>query len=160
MSFLHCDRNEQYLTLHDCVAERAWFADGKLGFAFADGFWILPDHPENHLKQTVRTDASQVEFTLEDGLACDVTTFVFKRTYSGELSGRTWTLGELVDAINAGKCKLEFLYQFLGYKSRMVECELIFGDTPQNQDRHTCILRISAPEVRYDWNHLRADRVW
>ena len=160
MTYLHCEHDEQHVSLHDCVAERAWFADGKLGFAFADGFWILPDHPENHLKQTVRTDASSVEFTLEDGLDCDITIYAFNGHPWGEFSGRTWTLGELVDAINAGKCKLEFLYQFLGYKSRMVECELIFGDTPQNQNRHTCILRISAPEVRYDWNHLRADRVW
>ena len=157
MSFLHCDRNEQYLTLHDCVAERAYFEDGKLGFAFPDGFWVSPDHPESHLTRLVRTDASKVEYTLEDGKDYDVDIVVYKRTYSGEITGRVWSLRELVDAINAGTCKLEFLYQYLDYRCRMVECELQLGDAP---DRQTCIMRISAPEVCYYWNNLRADRAW
>lgn len=157
MSFLHCDHNEQYLTLHDCVAERAYFEDGKLGFAFPDGFWVSPDHPESHLTKLVRTDASKVEYTLEDGKDYDVDIVVYKRTYSGEITGRVWSLRELVDAINAGTCKLEFLYQFLAYNTRMVECELQLGDAP---DRQTCIMRISAPEVCYYWNNLRADRAW
>ena len=28
MSFIRCDHDEKYLTLHDCVAERAYFEDG------------------------------------------------------------------------------------------------------------------------------------
>ena len=157
MNFLHCDHNEQYLTLHDCITTRAYLEDGKLGFEFADGFWISPDHPESQLAQVVRTDFSKVEYTLQDGLEYDVTIFVFKRTKSGKLSGKEWTLRELVDNINAGKCKLEFLYQYLGYSSRMVECELCFDKKPY---RKTCILQISAPEVSYYWNKLREDRVW
>lgn len=34
MNFAHCDKEEKYLTLHDCVAERAYFENGKLGFEF------------------------------------------------------------------------------------------------------------------------------
>ena len=56
MNFNHCDTDEEYLTLHDCVAERAYFTNGKLGFEFDDGFWISPDHPESNLSNLVRTD--------------------------------------------------------------------------------------------------------
>jgi GTP-binding protein len=48
--------------LHDCIAEKAYFKDGVLGFEFSDGFWILPNHPESHLSKTVRTNFSKVEF--------------------------------------------------------------------------------------------------
>ena len=157
MSYLHCDYDEKYLSLHDCVAERAYFEDGKLGFEFEDGFWISPEHPESHLSNMVRTDASKVEYTLEDGMEYDVDILVYERSVNGAIAGREWSLRELVDAINAGTCKLEFLYQYLGYNCRMVECELRLGDVP---DRQTCMMRISAPQVCYYWNKLRADRAW
>ena len=59
MNFVHCNTDEKYLTLHDCVAERAYFEDGKLGFEFHDGFWISPDHPDSNLPNLVRTDFFQ-----------------------------------------------------------------------------------------------------
>ena len=34
MNFAHCDKEEKYLTLHDRVAEQAYFENGKLGFEF------------------------------------------------------------------------------------------------------------------------------
>ena len=79
MNFSHCDHDEKYLTLHDCIAERAYFENGKLGFEFNDGFWISPDHPESDLSNLVRTDFSKVEYTLEDGADYDVTVYVFKK---------------------------------------------------------------------------------
>ena len=65
MNFSHCDKDEKYLSLHDCVAEQAYFENGKLGFEFNDGFWISPDHPESNLSNLVRTDFSKVEYKLE-----------------------------------------------------------------------------------------------
>ena len=67
MEFAHCDTSSAHLSLHDCIAEKAYFADGKLGFLLSDGFWISPDHPESDLSALVRTDAAKVEYTLEDG---------------------------------------------------------------------------------------------
>ena len=68
MNFSHCDHDEKYLTLHDCVAGRAYFENGKLGFEFDDGFWVSPDHPESNLSELVRTDHSKVEYILEYGI--------------------------------------------------------------------------------------------
>ena len=79
MNFSHCDKDEKYLSLYDCVAEQAYFENGKLGFEFNDGFWISPDHPESNLSNLVRTDFSKVEYTLEDGADYDVTVYVFKK---------------------------------------------------------------------------------
>ena len=69
MNFSHCDHSENHLTLHDCIAERAYFENGKLGFEFHDGFWVSPNHPESNLSELVRTDFSKVEFlTYDEGL--------------------------------------------------------------------------------------------
>ena len=157
MNFIRCDHDEKYLSLHDCVAERAYFENGKLGFEFNDGFWVSPDHPESNLPEPVRTECSKVEYTLEDGEDYDVTVYVFKKSCFKKVIRTEWTVHELVNQINTGKCKLEFLYQYIDYPSRIVECELKCNKKPWWQE---CMLKISAPEVRYYWNHLREDRPW
>lgn len=157
MNFIHCDHSEQYLALHDCIAERAYFENGKLGFEFGEGFWISPDHPESNLDKAVRTDFSKVEYTLEDGEDYDVTIYVFKKSCFKKIIRIEWEIQELINKLNAGKCKLEFLYQYLDYNARIVECVLRFDKKPYYQE---CIIKISAPEVSYYWNNLREDRPW
>ena len=157
MNFSHCDKDEKYLSLHDCVAEGAYFKDRKLGFEFNDGFWISPDHPESNLSNIVRTDFSKVEFVLTDGKEYDVTIYVFKKSLFKKTIRVKWTIQELINNINSGKCKLEFIYQFLDHNTRIIECELKLDRKPYHQE---CILRISAPEVSYYWNNLRVDASW
>ena len=157
MNFSHCDKDEKYLSLHDCVAEGSYFKNGKLGFEFNDGFWISPDHPESNLSNIVRTDFSKVEFVLTDGKEYDVTIYVFKKSLFKKTIRVEWTIQELINNINSGKCKLEFIYQFLDHNSRIIECELKLDRKPYHQE---CILRISAPEVSYYWNNLRVDASW
>ena len=81
MDYTHCDHSEDYLNLHDCIAERAFCEDGRLSFEFGDGFWILPDHPESNMPNPVRTDSSKVEYTLENGEDCDVTVYAFDKSF-------------------------------------------------------------------------------
>ena len=64
MEFLHCEKDERYLSLHDCISEKAYFQDGKLGFTFSDGFWISSEHPDSNLPAVVRTDFSKAEYIL------------------------------------------------------------------------------------------------
>ena len=157
MNFAHCDTDEKYLTLHDCVADRAYFENGKLGFEFNDGFWISPDHPESNLSELVRTDFSKVEFKLEDGADYDVTIYIFKKNLFNKTIRIEWTIQKLLKSINCGKYKLEFLYQYIDYNSKMIECRLKFDKKPYHQE---CIMKISATETRYYWNNLREDRLW
>ena len=157
MAFSHCDREDTYLTLHDCTADRAYFENGKLGFAFHDGFWVSPDHPDSHLSKVVRTDHAKVEYTLADGEDYDVTVYVFQKTLFRRVIRTEWTVQELVRRINDGSCKLEFLYSYFDGYTRIMECELTQGKKPYCRE---CVLRISAPEVSYYWNNLREDRPW
>ena len=155
--FSHCDHHEKHLSLHDCIAERAYFENGKLGFEFDDGFWVSPDHHESNLSHIVRTDRSKVEYALKDGRDYDVTVYVFKKSFFKKVIRIEWSVQELVSKINSGKYKLEFLYQYTDYNSRIIECELKFDKKPYRQE---CIMKISAPEVNYFWNNLREDSPW
>ncbi len=157
MDFLHCDKDEKHLSLHDCIAEHAYFKNGKLGFEFSDGFWIAPDHPSSNLSNIVRTDFSKAEYTLKDGEFYDVIVYVFKKSFFNKTIRIEYTIQELVEKINSGKCQLEFLYQYIDGDTRIVECQL-------NSDKKTypreCIMKISATEVNYYWNNLCEDKTW
>lgn len=157
MTFLHCDNSEKNLTLHDCIADRAYFEDGKLIFEFDDGFWIGADHPENNLNKMVRTDFAKVEFVLVKGEWCDGYVYVFERTFFKRTVRKEMTLEKLVDDINRGKCKLEFLYQYVDENSRMIDCMLRFDKRPYFKE---CWMMLLASEVNYLWNNLCADREW
>ena len=98
-----------------------------------------------------------MEFVLTDGKEYDVTIYVFKKSLFKKTIRVKWTIQELINKINSGKCKLEFIYQFLDHNSRIIECELKLDRKPYHQE---CILRISAPEVSYYWNNLREDASW
>ena len=156
MIFSHCDKDEKYLSLHDCVTEQAHFENGKLRFEFNEGFWVSPNHPQSNLSDTVRTDFSKVEYTLCDG-ADDVTVYVFKNTIFKKTIRVEWPIQKLINNINCGKCKLEFLYQYVDHNLRIVECVLNLNKKPYHQE---CMLRIYAPEVSYYWNNLREECPW
>ncbi len=157
MCFLHCDHDERFLSLHDCIAERAYLKNGKLGFELSDGFWILPDHPESHLSETVRTDASKVEYTLYRGESWDITVYVFEKGFFKRTVRKEWTPEKLVDEINKGKCKLEFLYQYRDSFSAVLDCELRFSKKPYFRE---CMIKISVTQTDYCWNTLREDCPW
>lgn len=157
MKFLHCEKDERYLSLHDCISEKAYFQNGKLGFTFSDGFWISSEHPDSNLPAVVRTDFSKAEYILEDGEDYDVTVYLFRKSFFNKTLRIEWTLRELVDKINSGKYRLEFLYQYTDSNSRIVECVLRSDKKPYHIE---CIMKVSATEVRYYWNRLRGDRPW
>jgi hypothetical protein len=154
--FCHTDISDELFSLHDCIATGAYFRDGKLGFEFEDGFWVLPEHPESGLESVVRTSASTVEFHLTYEDDADVQTYVFTNLGTKQSIRTEGSIAKLVNDINNGKCKVEFLYQYLTFGSRIIECEIISARKPY---RRECMLKIDADEVRYLWNNL-TDRVW
>jgi hypothetical protein len=120
-------------------------------------FGFLPTTPKVILSNLVRTDFSKVEYTLEDGADYDVTIYVFKKNLFKKTIRIEWTIEKLLNSINSGKCKLEFLYQYVDYNSRIIECELKLNKKPYHQE---CIMKISVPKVSYYWNKLREDCPW
>ena len=154
--FCHTDTSDELFSLHDCIATGAYLRDGKLGFEFEDGFWVLPEHPESGLESIVRTSASTVEFHLTYGEDSDAQAYVFTDLTSKQSIRTEGSIAKLVNDINNGKCKVEFLYQYLTFGSRIIECEIISERKPY---RRECMLKIDADEVRYLWNDL-TDRAW
>ena len=154
MKFSHCDKDEKYLSLHDCVAEKAYFENGKLSFEFHNGFWISPDHPESNLSNFAKTDFSKIEYLLENGACYYVTIYIFKKNLFKKTIRIEWTIKELLNCINSGKCKLEFLYQYNDFRTRIVECELKLNKRPYHQE---CMIKISASEINYFWNNFHKE---
>lgn len=156
--FTHNDPDHYHgreLTLHDCVAEKILYQDGILHFHFADGFWITPSHEENSLDKTVRTSASQVDFCIDDIKDIDIHVYtrnIFKRT-----TVEFWDANNLIDAVNSGKCTIEFIYQYRTYFEQMWRCALHFKKRPYYKE---CQLYIPGANATYRWNNLLPDREW
>lgn len=82
------DYHDRELILHDCIAGKILYINRMLRFCFSDGFWITPSHKANDLDKTVRTDAAQVDFHVDD--INDVGVYVYTQLYLyGQSSGVT-----------------------------------------------------------------------
>ena len=158
MQFAHNDPDdfhERELTLHDCVAEKIVFENNTIRFFFPDGFWVTPNHDANDSDNTVRTDTAQVDFCVED--INDIGIWVFTRTIFRKTVVEFWDVKKLADAVNSGKCTIEFLYQYRNFFEQMWRCELHFNKKPYHAE---CQLYLPKSEATYRWNNLRFDRQW
>jgi len=149
--------NDEHISLHDCRAESASFENGVLAFDFREGFWIGPGHPENQGERPVGTDSSRVEFRLESGDETDAVVYVYTEKGNDTALREEWPLSRLLECINSEGCSLEFLYQYKGYQSLLIECWLWFDKKPYHKE---CELRLQVSGVEYFWNQLLEDRVW
>lgn len=152
----HCDRTDEYISLHDCHATKIAFEKGVLTFGFADGIWVCPGHPNSTIDKTVRTNEAEVRFFLESGDESDITIYVFEAEGKKTLR-KEWELANLLEHVNSGKGTVEFLYQYKGYGSWIMECWLWSGKKPYHRE---CELKISLTGVEYCWNDLCEDREW
>ncbi|MBQ9767103.1 MAG: hypothetical protein IJW37_03260 [Lachnospiraceae bacterium] len=155
--YQHYDKDGMAVSLHDCYAEKAAFENGVLTFYFPDGFWIGADHKENSTGTTVRTDASEVRFQLEFGEAEDATVYVFMEGKPGEAIRKEWKLSKLLEGINSGTYRLEFLYQYRGYLQQNIDCWLWSEKKTYHME---CELRLRVKDVTYCWNRVVENRTW
>ena len=156
--FTHNDPDHYHdreLTLHDCEAHKILYKDGVLHFCFADGFWVTPNHEENDLDKTVKTDASQVDFSIDD--INDIGIDVYSRNIFKKTKVEFWDAKKLIDAVNSGKCTIEFIYQYRTYFEQMWRCALRFKKKPYYRE---CQLHLPGAKATYRWNNLRPDREW
>ena len=157
MSYLHNEKTEQNLSLHDCRADRMELKDGVLSLRFPGGFWVSGDHPENPTGKTVRTDAARVDYVLRDAKGTDVSADVFTRLKHPLSLRRSYNLSEFMEIINRQGWELEFLYQYPDYWNRIIECVLCLPKKPYWKE---CQLKLDVSEVIYRWNDLRTDEEW
>ena len=160
-NFKHIEPDEFHdkeLTLHDCVADRVSYVDGILRFHFPDGFWVTPLHEENSSEKTVRTDASLVDFSIDD--IDEITVRVFDRNtwcWSRKTIAEIWHMEQLISAINSGKCTIEFITQYRTYSEQMWHCAIRSNKKPYYRE---CQLYLPETEATFFWNDLRPEREW
>ena len=156
--FAHNDPDnchDKELTLHDCVADKITYKSGVLEFFFSDGFWIVPCHGENDLGKTVRTDASQVAFHIDN--IEDVDIQVYTRNFFKKTKVEFWSANDLLDVVNSGKCTIEFIYQYRASFEQMWLCALNFKKKPYYKE---CYLHLPGATATYKWNNLLPNREW
>lgn len=152
----HCDTTDEYISLHDCHGTKVSYEEGILTFGFEEGIWIVPGHPDSMVDETVRTDEAEVKFFLESADESDIRIYVFEKD-GKKMIRKEWGLSRLLEHVNSGKGTLEFLYQYKGYGTWIMECWLWSKKRPYHRE---CELKISLTGVKYCWNDLCEDREW
>ena len=150
--YKHCEMNDEHMSLHDCHATDVTYENGILTFCFEDGIWISSDT----LNKTVRTDKACVKFYLETEEDYDISVYVFEKILKLTIR-KEWHISKLLECINSKKFTLEFLYQYNGYNSRVIDCWLWSDRKPFHRE---CQIKLRVEKVEYYWNNLCEDREW
>ena len=160
-NFKHTDPDDFHgkeLTLHDCISDKISFKDNILRFYQPDGFWVSPHHEKNPSEKVVRTDASVVDFSIED--VDDIMVRVFTRhRWLGfrNTSVELWDMGQLISKVNSGKCTIEFITQYKSHYEQMWHCAIRSKKKPYYRE---CQLHIPNTDATFYWNNLCLDREW
>lgn len=154
--YKYCESNDEHISLHDCHATNIQFENGVVKFFFEDGIWISSEYGGNQLGKTVRTDKAMVAFSLEYGDEIDMCLYVFEKKFGMTICDE-WPLSKLMEGINSKKYTLEFIYQYKGYHSVVMDCWLCSDKKPYHRD---CQLKARVTKVEYYWNNLCEDKEW
>ena len=160
-NFKHSNPDEYHgkeLNLHDCISDKIFIENNKLRFCLPDGFWVTPHHKENHSGKVVRTDASVVDFSIED--IGDITVQVFTRhrwLWFRKTSVEFWDMEQRIAFLNSGECKVEFVTQYRTYGEQMWHCAIRSNKKPYYRE---CQLHLPNTNATFYWNNLCLDREW
>lgn len=149
--YIHCDKGGRVWLLHDCIAEKAALEGNVLTFFFPEGIWVPESHKANAAGKTVRTDAAKACYHLaDDG---ETAVYVFKEKKNGKTVRKEWPLSKLLDKLNSGELRLEFLCEYRDWHRRLIECWL----WDEAHSWRACEIRFTAEPLYYCWNRLRED---
>ncbi len=160
-NFKHIDPDgfhDKKLTLHDCRADKILLENGTLRFFLPDGFWVAPNHIANSSEKAVRTDASIVDFSVEN--IDDIIVLVFSNNkwfWSQKTRVENWHIEQLISAVNCKGCTLEFQTQYRSYYEQMWHCIIHSRKKPYYRE---CQLYLPKSEGTFYWNNLCLDREW
>ncbi len=159
--FIHNDPDafsEKEISLHDCSADNITLEYNVLRFNFPEGFWISAQHPENKNEKVIRTGRSAADFKLKN--VDDISVSVITRSLwrrQGNACIESWSIEQLVSAVNSGKCEIEFITQYRSGFDQLWHCVLHSKRRPYYRE---CKLRLPEAETLFRWNDLRPDREW
>ena len=150
------DSHDKVLTLHDCIAEKVSYTDGVLRFFLPDGFWITPTHKGNDLGKVVKTDSAVVDFRIAN--IDDIVVRVFTRNrFTRRTKVEIWEMRDLMESVNSGEYKIEFIYQYRTYFEQMWQCAI---HSRKKLYYRECQLHLPDTEAVFRWNELRPDHEW
>ncbi len=155
--YQNCEPNDNHITLHDCFAEKMYFHKGILSFLFPDGFWILANHPKNMSENTVRTNASQVDFEMINDEIENIHISIFRKNKRGHIIREDWESADFISAVNNGEYQIEFITKYESYQSTLFKCWVWFDKEPRHAE---CEIILDAKNAFYYWNALCYDRAW
>ena len=156
-TYQHQELNDCFISLHDCRAEKIVYDHGILSFVFPNGFWITPQHPENHSDTAVRTDLSQVDYIIPNDPFCEIEISIFRKAFGKKILRESWEIEKLINAVNSGTFQLEFVTQYKGFQSILHKGYIWFDKKPYHRE---CEIILPTDCAVYRWNRLHYDAKW
>lgn len=140
----HSSSDEKLLDMHDCCIDEISFEDGKLFFYFNEGVYIASDG---------RSDAksrAKAVYMLNRGCEDDTLVYLSRKGVFGKNIVEEWKLERLINTVNEGRLKLEFLYQYKDEASGyIIKCHPISYKKPYYIG---CQLELNVKDALYYWN--------
>lgn len=152
--WIHSGKKTDDISFHDCCATQARTDSHNLYFEFNDGFWITSNTKNNQYDNTLRTDKSQLKICNYE--VSDIYIFKEIRLFRHLISTHRvpLNLDKLMENINSGKWKLEFLYEYHFYHRVLFMCWIWSKSKPYHRE---CQLIIDCDGMECFWNKLRED---
>lgn len=154
----HFEKSENAkISLHDCIATRAFIEDNNLYFEYDDGFWIIGTNENNLYNNTFGTDISQLKICNFE--VVDIYVFSEFRLFHHLINTRRVSikLETLIRNINSGKWKLEFLYTYQAYRGVLFHCCIQMKHRPYHKE---CQIVIDCDDMEFFWNNICKDKPW
>ena len=142
--YTNCEITDENISLHDCHATKVSCENCILTFYFDEGIWVR----SKASNEMVRTKAACVKFYIESEDPFDACVYVFEKKFGMTLR-KEWSISKLLTAINQKGYTLEFLYQYKGYRSRVIDCMLWSDKKPYSRE---CQLYLRIKKAEYCWN--------
>ena len=151
------ETDDTYISLHDCIAEKITVKNNVLSFYFPKGFWVTNEYDKNKSNDVVCTDVSQVDYNIIDEEYDSICVYAFKKGITGKIVRKQWPVEDLIKKVNSGKYRIEFLYNYKGYKDILYKCWLWFDKYPYHIE-----IQIELPinNITYRWNELQYNNIW
>ncbi len=146
------------LTLHDCTTDKISYENNLIRFSLPDGLWVTPHHKENDTGKVLRTDAAVVTFVAED--LDDIVIRVLtrgSRLFRSKTRVEIWDMKQLINAVNCGKCTLEFITQYRTCFEQLWFCDIRSKKKPYYRE---CQIHLPNTKAEFCWNNLCLDREW
>ena len=83
----------------------------------------------------------------------DESQYVFKEKKNGKTVRKEWPLSKLLEKVNSGELRLEFLCEYRDWHRRLIECWL----WDEAHSWRACEIRFTAEPLYYCWNRIRED---